>query len=177
MNEKLTNNEMSNDEQMPKASKGIETRMSQLENMMAETMKAIKRKHDDYDEEWYKSETERLSHDEESEDPPPPNEWLTDNEDQGETEKINPNVAKYIDTKVAKRIPKEQLRVKTERQKRTRNVRYVREVQINNPIYNKLGSYARKRDAGFRAMQGLVSKAIIAMAKTAQSVICMKKEE
>ena len=61
---------MSNDEQMPKASKGIETKMSQLENMMAETMKAIKRKHDDYDEEWYKSETERLSHDEESEDPP-----------------------------------------------------------------------------------------------------------
>ena len=72
---------------------------------------------------------------------------------------------------------KDQLRVKTERRKRPRNVRYVREVQINNPIYYKLGSYTRKRDAGFRAIQGLVSKAIIAMAKTAQSVICMQKED
>lgn len=74
---------------------------------------------------------------------------------------------KYIDTKITKRIPKDQLKVKTDRQTRPKNGKYVHEVKINQAIYNQISIYAKKRDSRFKTIQELNVKAIIAMAQVA----------
>lgn len=68
--------------------------MTRIENLMMETMKAVKRQHDfshaeDYEEEEIEDHGEEEEKDEQS------GEWLTDDEDQREAEEINSSAYRY----------------------------------------------------------------------------------
>ena len=65
------------------------------------------------------------------------------------------------------------LKKKVDRQRRPRNVKFMREVKINNAVFNKISEVAKKRDAGCRKIQGLIAKSITAMARVAENVILM----
>lgn len=104
-------------------------------------------------------------------------EWLTDNEDEEEGPPINSNVASYIDVKLTKRLPKEQIKTKTERQKKPRNVKYGKEIKVNGAIYSKMSTGSRKRDYALRVIQGCVVKSVIAMGKVATKIIQASKKE
>ena len=157
----------------------IEKRMDKLESMFETAMKAMKRKRQatecsDYSDDNAYDEFEEYEKDNNGEEE---DAWLTVDEELETAEEINVNVANYIDTKLTKRLTNEQLKTKIARQQRPKNVKYAREVKINSAIYNRLNSYAKKRDSSYKRIQGLMARSVVAMGKVAQDIIAMQKEK
>jgi len=67
--------------------------------------------------------------------------------------------------------------MKSERQKKPKNLKYCTETRVNPPIFNRMSRFAKQKDTAVKYIQGYVLKAIIAMGKVATEVISANKGE
>ena len=184
MNEELCSQENGTEKVLPtqeqKAGDSVEHRLDRLEGLME---KAIARLSEPPSKRTrVESDSDELDTPEESFEQPDnlqidESGWLTDNDDEDEGPEINKNVAMYIDTKLLKRLPRDQMRTKLERQKKPKNVVHAKETRVNPPIYNRMSKFAKQRDGAIKSIQGFVIKAVIAMSKVASVVIKASKNE
>lgn len=154
-------------------------RLAKLENMMMETMEAVKgmkRKHEEAFRE-VENDTHveddietNIEHDDQED-------WLTDEDDEEDGPPLNDNICKYIEKKVSVRMPDEQLKKKLLRQRKPKNIIVARETKVNTPIYHRLPKEAKKKDLGWKSIQGMLCKAIYGMGKVAEKVLEMGKKE
>lgn len=151
------------------------SRLERLERMMEKSlghMQSLKRKRVEDSDEY-----EESSEDDDIDEQPEEESWLTEDEEEDEGPELATTIVSYVKSKVLKRVPKEQLKKKMLRQKIPKNMRCAKEVKVNGAIYDKLSRFAKKRDAGFRNIQGQIGKAIVAMSKVAEKVLKMSKKE